>query len=149
MFFSHFQKYRLFLKRMQGHLNGAGLGLFDPTTDHFFGKFPVSVHFLPPVGWPGQGHFFPFFFPPQPGRPIWGGHPQLQQQFYQQKKRGQFGFPPKKKKNGQFEPFFMGGRPGQQPGHRGGGPPFFGEKVDFYAAKGGGKVFPLFSPGGE
>lgn len=45
---SHLQKYRLYLKRMQGHSGGGGGGL-DLATDHLFVSSPVPAHFLHPV----------------------------------------------------------------------------------------------------
>ena len=58
---SHLQKYRLYLKRMQGINNGAvgggpapGGGSGDPATDHLFASSPVPAHFLNRAG-PGGG----------------------------------------------------------------------------------------------
>nr|GMC81939.1 transcription factor PCL1-like [Ipomoea batatas] len=53
---SHLQKYRLYLKRMQGLSNG---GAGDPATDHLFASSPVPAHFLHP-GRPNSEHFMPF-----------------------------------------------------------------------------------------
>lgn len=66
---SHLQKYRLYLKRMQGMSNnGSGgnnspatlsaLGV-DPATDHLFASSPVPAHFLHPNR-PNSDHFLPF-----------------------------------------------------------------------------------------
>ncbi|KAI7728073.1 hypothetical protein M8C21_030622, partial [Ambrosia artemisiifolia] len=44
---SHLQKYRLYLKRMQGLNSGNGFGSGgDPVTDHLFASSPVPPHFL-------------------------------------------------------------------------------------------------------
>lgn len=58
---SHLQKYRLYLKRMQGLNNGTsgggpgpGGGSGDPATDHLFASSPVPAHFLNRAG-PGGG----------------------------------------------------------------------------------------------
>ncbi|BBH07103.1 Homeodomain-like superfamily protein [Prunus dulcis] len=69
---SHLQKYRLYLKRMQG-LSGGGSGgggggggglaaSADPATDHLFASSPVPAHFLHPHpgGRPNSEHFMPF-----------------------------------------------------------------------------------------
>ncbi|EPS64608.1 hypothetical protein M569_10173, partial [Genlisea aurea] len=42
---SHLQKYRLYLKRMQG-ISAGGSGM-DPATDRLFASSPVPPHFLP------------------------------------------------------------------------------------------------------
>lgn len=56
---SHLQKYRLYLKRMQGgHSGGSGSGL-DSATDHLFASSPVPAHFLHPVR-PNSDQFLPF-----------------------------------------------------------------------------------------
>ncbi|XP_074373312.1 transcription factor MYBC1-like [Apium graveolens] len=57
---SHLQKYRLYLKRMQGgggHSGGSS-GL-DSATDHLFASSPVPAHFLHPVR-PNSEQFLPF-----------------------------------------------------------------------------------------
>lgn len=44
---SHLQKYRLYLKRMQGLSSGGGFGSGgDPATDRLFASSPVPPHFL-------------------------------------------------------------------------------------------------------
>ncbi|KAL8208510.1 hypothetical protein R6Q57_007922 [Mikania cordata] len=44
---SHLQKYRLYLKRMQGLSSGVGgFSGGDPVTDHLFASSPVPAHFL-------------------------------------------------------------------------------------------------------
>ncbi|KAK8705403.1 hypothetical protein V6N13_049006 [Hibiscus sabdariffa] len=64
---SHLQKYRLYLKRMQGLSGGSGGGAnggsggasADPATDHLFASSPVPPHFLHP-GRANSEHFLPF-----------------------------------------------------------------------------------------
>ncbi|KAL1531152.1 Homeodomain-like superfamily protein [Salvia divinorum] len=51
---SHLQKYRLYLKRMQGISNNTPA---DAATDHLFASSPVPPHFLPR---PTSDHFMPF-----------------------------------------------------------------------------------------
>ncbi|CAH8339568.1 unnamed protein product [Eruca vesicaria subsp. sativa] len=53
---SHLQKYRLYLKRMQG----GGGGGSDPATDRLFASSPVPAHFLHPNR---SDHFMPSFVP--------------------------------------------------------------------------------------
>lgn len=78
---SHLQKYRLYLKRMQGLNNGTGCGgpgsgpggpggSGDPATDHLFASGPVPAHFLAGPGGGGGGggrpnsdHFMPYMGP--------------------------------------------------------------------------------------
>ncbi|KAL2895822.1 Transcription factor MYBC1 [Bienertia sinuspersici] len=111
---SHLQKYRLYLKRMQGLNNGAGPGVGpaggpvgggsgDSATDHLFASSPVPPHFLnqsngPPAGRPNSDHFMPYM-------PVSAlnhhhqmaaavvGHQQIQAQYQQQHHRqmGHFG----------------------------------------------------------
>ncbi|CAN0910235.1 Transcription factor MYBC1 [Linum grandiflorum] len=64
---SHLQKYRLYLKRMQGlssggggGANGHGGGVGDSATDRLFASSPVPAHFLHPGGRPTSDHFLPF-----------------------------------------------------------------------------------------
>ncbi|CAN1174956.1 Transcription factor MYBC1 [Linum perenne] len=59
---SHLQKYRLYLKRMQGLSSGGGsaAGGGDSATDRLFASSPVPAHFLHPVGRSGSDHFLPF-----------------------------------------------------------------------------------------
>uniref|UniRef100_A0A7N0TWG6 HTH myb-type domain-containing protein n=1 Tax=Kalanchoe fedtschenkoi TaxID=63787 RepID=A0A7N0TWG6_KALFE len=139
---SHLQKYRLYLKRMQGHSNGGGLASSDPATDHLFASSPVPAHFLHPGGRPGQDHFMPFVAPPQAGRPIWVTHPQ----FHQQRQVGHFGSPPS---NGQFEHSIMARQQAQPAAHRMGAPPPYGDDVESGAANGGRKVLTLFPTGDD
>ncbi|XP_051149658.1 transcription factor MYBC1-like [Andrographis paniculata] len=109
---SHLQKYRLYLKRMQGISNGGGAAaaaaaaMPDPATDHLFASGPVPAHFLHPAR-ANSDHFFvpvaaaaamPHHHqqmavlgaPPPPPAPH-HHHPQLQQQFRQF--NGQFDHP--------------------------------------------------------
>lgn len=91
---SHLQKYRLYLKRMQGlsssgSVSGAGV---DPATDHLFASSPVPAHFLHP-GRGNSEHYMPFV----PMAAVVGHVPQLQQQYRH------FGSPP----NVQFEVPFL------------------------------------------
>ncbi|KAI4381565.1 hypothetical protein MLD38_007626 [Melastoma candidum] len=64
---SHLQKYRLYLKRMQGLSSGAGCGpVTDAATEHLFASSPVPPHFLRgAVGGSGPDHFFPYVAMPQ------------------------------------------------------------------------------------
>uniref|UniRef100_M4EM46 HTH myb-type domain-containing protein n=1 Tax=Brassica campestris TaxID=3711 RepID=M4EM46_BRACM len=58
---SHLQKYRLYLKRMQGGgLSSGGGGGSDPATDRLFASSPVPAHFLHPNR---SDHFMPSFVP--------------------------------------------------------------------------------------
>ncbi|KAK6149014.1 hypothetical protein DH2020_016539 [Rehmannia glutinosa] len=115
---SHLQKYRLYLKRMQGissngggnspaALSGSGM---DAATDHLFASSPVPPHFLHP-GRSNSEHFLPFVpvaatmqhHHPQmavvpPPTHHHHHHPQMQQQFRH------FGSSPP---NGQFEHPFI------------------------------------------
>ncbi|CAN6921535.1 unnamed protein product [Brassica oleracea var. botrytis] len=59
---SHLQKYRLYLKRMQGLSSGGGGGS-DPATDRLFASSPVPAHFLHPNRVPSSDHFMPSFVP--------------------------------------------------------------------------------------
>ncbi|EPS61709.1 hypothetical protein M569_13085, partial [Genlisea aurea] len=65
---SHLQKYRLYLKRMQGISNGTAAtanasananASMDLATDHLFATSPVPPHFLHP-GRVNSDHFLPF-----------------------------------------------------------------------------------------
>ncbi|CAN8269481.1 unnamed protein product [Cochlearia groenlandica] len=59
---SHLQKYRLYLKRMQG-LGGGGGGGSDSATDRLFASSPVPAHFLHPNRVPSSDHYMPSFVP--------------------------------------------------------------------------------------
>ncbi|KAL8489265.1 hypothetical protein ACS0TY_025244 [Phlomoides rotata] len=159
---SHLQKYRLYLKRMQGISSNGGGGSpatlsgsgMDAATDHLFNSLPVPPHFLHP----GRGnteHYLPFapvaamqqhhhhqmaVVGPGPHH-----HPQLQQQFRH------FGSSPP---NGQFEhPFIRQSQPQIQrmgtPVHSNGMvvPPPYVE--DLESATNGRKVLTLFPTGDD
>ncbi|KAL9684086.1 hypothetical protein QQ045_021518 [Rhodiola kirilowii] len=121
---SHLQKYRLYLKRMQGHSsNGAGLPSSDPDTDHLFATSPVPAHFCTLLDLLQQ------------------------QQFHQQRQVGHFGSPPT---NAQFEHSFMSRQAQQQPVLRmGAPPPSYREGVESGATNGGRKVLTLFPTGDD
>jgi len=55
---SHLQKYRLYLKRMQGLAGGAAAA--DSATDHLFASSPVPPHFLHPAARSASDHYLPF-----------------------------------------------------------------------------------------
>lgn len=98
---SHLQKYRLYLKRMQG-LNCAGAG--DPATDRLFASSPVPPHFLHPQGGgrPGSEYYMGYAPPapvvqvPSPAAMVVGGQ-------YHHRQMGTFGSPT----NGAFEHPFL------------------------------------------
>ncbi|KAL6988077.1 Transcription factor mybc1 [Sarracenia purpurea var. burkii] len=119
---SHLQKYRLYLKRMQGLSAGGGGGGagsgglipgVDPATDHLFSSSPIPANFLHP-GRPNSDPFLPYV--PVAALPqhhhqhqmaavaaaaAVAGHPQLQPPQYRQ--MGHFVSQP----NGQFEHPFL------------------------------------------
>ncbi|XP_021893418.1 transcription factor MYBC1-like [Carica papaya] len=169
---SHLQKYRLYLKRMQGLSGGGGgaggnggggggAGLAassDPATDHLFASSPVPPHFLHP-GRPNSDHFLPSFVPVAAlqhhhhhqqmaaAAAAAVAHPHLQPQYHRQ--MGHFGSPP----NGQFEHSFLA-RQTQQPIHRMGAPvhnpvPGYVEDLESANANGGRKVLTLFPTGDD
>ncbi|XVF07062.1 hypothetical protein REPUB_Repub06bG0104800 [Reevesia pubescens] len=169
---SHLQKYRLYLKRMQGlsggggagagangGAGGAGLGASaDPATDHLFASSPVPPHFLHP-GRGNSEHFLPFVPVPalqhhhhhQPQQILAPavGHPHLQTQYH--RPMGHFVSSP----NGQFEHPFLG-RQTQQPMHRMGGAPVHNQVPSSYVedlesanGNGGRKVLTLFPTGDD
>ncbi|KAI3444292.1 hypothetical protein Pfo_000957 [Paulownia fortunei] len=163
---SHLQKYRLYLKRMQGISSNGGGGNnssaalsasgMDPATDHLFASSPVPAHFLHP-GRANSEHFLPFVpvaaamqhhhqmavVGPGPHH-----HPQLQQQFRH------FGNSPP---NGQFEnPFMRQSQPQVQrmgtPVHSSNGsvvPPAYAEDLEPATAPNGRKVLTLFPTGDD
>jgi hypothetical protein len=166
---SHLQKYRLYLKRMQGLSSGGGgpgngavggggglTGGSDAATDHLFASSPVPAHFLHP-GRPNSDHFLPFV-------PVAAlqqhhhqqqmaaaaaavGHPQLQGQYH--RPMGHFGSPT----NGQFEHPFLA-RQTQQPVHRMGAPvhnavPGYVEDLESANGNEGRKVLTLFPTGDD
>ncbi|CAN1753437.1 Transcription factor MYBC1 [Linum perenne] len=149
---SHLQKYRLYLKRMQGlsssggGVNGAGGGTGDAATDHLFASQPLPAHFLhPAAGRPNSDHFLPFVpvsalqhhhHHQQQMAAAAVGHPQLQGQYHRQ--IGQFDHHP-----------FLARQSQQQPVHRMGPPahnsiPGYAEDLESENGNGGRKVFTLF-----
>ncbi|GMI78819.1 hypothetical protein like AT3G10760 [Hibiscus trionum] len=162
---SHLQKYRLYLKRMQGLSGGGGAnggagsaGLSataDPATDHLFASSPVPPHFLHP-GRGNSEHFLPFVpvpalqhHPQQQMVAAAVGHPHLPTQYHRQ--LGHFGA----SANGQFEHPFLG-RQTQQPMHRMGGAPLHNqvpnthvEDLESANGIGGRKVLTLFPSGDD
>ena len=164
---SHLQKYRLYLKRMQGLSGGSGggsaggggggggLAASDPATDHLFASSPVPPHFLHPAR-PNSDHFMPFVPVPalqhhhhqqqMAAAAAVAGHPQLQPQYHRQV--GHFGSPP----NGHFEHHFLTRQ--SQPIHRMGAPvhnsvPGYVEDMESANAAGGRKVLTLFPTGDD
>ncbi|CAN1753439.1 Transcription factor MYBC1 [Linum perenne] len=159
---SHLQKYRLYLKRMQGlsssggGVNGAGGGTggLNAATDHLFASQPLPAHFLhPAAGRPNSDHFLPFVpvsalqhhhHHQQQMAAAAVGHPQLQGQYHRQ--MGHLGSPP----NGQFDHHpFLARQSQQQPVHRMGPPahnsiPGYAEDLESENGNGGRKVFTLF-----
>ncbi|KAF4364601.1 hypothetical protein CsatB_019755 [Cannabis sativa] len=161
---SHLQKYRLYLKRMQG-LSGSGGGggagggglaaSPDPATDHLFASSPVPAHFLHPSR-SNSDHFLPFVpvLHHQQHMAVAAAaaavHPQLQTQYHRQV--GHFGSPPTNG-GGQFEHPFLA-RQSQQPVHRMGQPvhnpvPGYVEDLESANATGGRKVLTLFPTGDD
>ncbi|KAL1338354.1 hypothetical protein HN51_060256 [Arachis hypogaea] len=171
---SHLQKYRLYLKRMQGLSaagpggGGAGGGGSDAATDHLFASSPVPAHFLHPAaaaagGRPNSEHFLPFVSVPamhhqqhhhQMAAAAAGAaamqHVQLQQQFHRQAS-GHFGSPP----NGHFEHAFMSRQQPppqnqqQQFNRMGGGVAGYAEDMESANASGARKVLTLFPTGDD
>ncbi|KAA8517909.1 hypothetical protein F0562_015383 [Nyssa sinensis] len=156
---SHLQKYRLYLKRMQGLSNGGGGGGGgglaaggDPATDHLFASSPVPAHFLHP-GRPNSDHFLPFV----PVAALQHHHHHQQQQMAaavavaghsQYRQVGHFGSPP----NGQFDHPFLTRQ--AQPVHRMGAPvhnpvPSYVEDLESATAPNGRKVLTLFPTGDD
>ncbi|KAG7034457.1 Transcription factor MYBC1, partial [Cucurbita argyrosperma subsp. argyrosperma] len=163
---SHLQKYRLYLKRMQGLSSGGGGGggggglvaSTDPT-DHLFASSPVpphllhsarstSDHFLPfvPMATLQQHHHHQQHMAAAAAAAAVAGHPQLQPSYHRQV--GHFGSPP----NGQFEHPFLARQ--SQPVHRMGAPvhnsiPNYIEDLESANANGGRKVLTLFPTGDD
>ncbi|KAJ4971556.1 hypothetical protein NE237_004655 [Protea cynaroides] len=155
---SHLQKYRLYLKRMQGLSTGnggggaAGLSPTDAATDRLFASSPVPRQLLFP-GPPGSDHFLPFV----PVATLQHHHHQqmaaaslaAQQQQFHQRQMGHFVSPP----GGQFDHGFFSRRasgvnrmgsamPAQ--------PPAYVEDLESAIAGGGGrKVLTLFPTGDD
>ncbi|KAJ4838575.1 Transcription factor mybc1 [Turnera subulata] len=170
---SHLQKYRLYLKRMQGLSSGgaaangaaaaAGLGAgSDAATDHLFASSPVPAHFLHP-GRPNSDHFLPFVpvaalqhHHHQHQMAAAVAHPQLQNQYHRQV--GHFGSPTNGGGGGGggFEHPFLARQtpPQQQPVHRMGAPlhnpvPGYLEDLESANGNGGRKVLTLFPTGDD
>ncbi|XP_024182172.1 transcription factor MYBC1 [Rosa chinensis] len=169
---SHLQKYRLYLKRMQGLSagtggGGGGGGSADPATDHLFASSPVPAHFLHP-GRPNSDHFLPFVPVAlqhhhqqqqhmAAAAAVAATHPQMQQtpqyHHHRQPQVGHFGSPPNP--NGQFEHPFLARQ--SQAVHRMGAPihspavPGYIEDMESANATGatGRKVLTLFPTGDD
>ncbi|XP_039023120.1 transcription factor MYBC1-like isoform X2 [Hibiscus syriacus] len=155
---SHLQKYRLYLKRMQGLSGGSGGGATaDPAMDHLFASSPVPPHFLHP-GRANSEHFLPFVPVPalqhhQQQQQILAaavGHPHLQSQYH----RPQMGLY-ESSPNSQFEHPFLG-RQTQQPMQRMRGMPGHNQAPGSYVedlesanGNGGRKVLTLFPTGDD
>lgn len=163
---SHLQKYRLYLKRMQGISNGGGSGgglngnatmaaAGGSDADHLFASSPVPAHFLH-QGRPNSDHYLPFVpvtaMQHHPMAAVVGHHhhhTQLQQQFRH------FGTSPP---NGQFEHPFLSRQSQQQQVQRIGTPvhnassviPSYVEDMESAtAASNGRKVLTLFPTGDD
>ncbi|CAN1337624.1 Transcription factor MYBC1 [Linum perenne] len=143
---SHLQKYRLYLKRMQGlsssggGVNGAG-GV-DAATDHLFASQPVPAHFLhPAAGRPNSDHFLPFV----PVSALQHHH-----HHQQQMAAAAVGHPQLQAPNSQFDHHpFLARQSQQQPVHRMGPPahnsiPGYAEDLESANGNGGRKVLTLF-----
>ncbi|XP_010271925.1 PREDICTED: transcription factor PCL1-like [Nelumbo nucifera] len=159
---SHLQKYRLYLKRMQGLSGGGGggggaaaLSATDPATDHLFASAPVPPHFLH-HGRPASDHFLPFVpvtlqhhhHQQMAAAAVAAAHQQQQQQQFHHRQIGHFGSPP----GGQFEHGFLTRQP--QPMHRMGAPvpgqpPAYVEDLESATGGGGRKVLTLFPTGDD
>ncbi|KAI4378435.1 hypothetical protein MLD38_015915 [Melastoma candidum] len=125
---SHLQKYRLYLKRMQGFsssgggngalgINGGG-SVVDPATDHLFASGPMPPQFLPFVPVSAM-HPHPH---PQIGGSATAVHPQMQMHNYRQVAGGPFGSGIAA--NGQYDHHhhhFLGRQLQRSPRHRVGG----------------------------
>lgn len=167
---SHLQKYRLYLKRMQGLPHGGGGGgagngggaaglaaSSDPATDHLFASSPVPAHFLHPNR-PNSDHYLPFVpmaalqqhhqQQQMAAAATAAAHPHLQPQYH--RPMGHFGSPP----NGQFEHPFLPRQTPQQVHHRIGAPvhnqvPNYVEDLESPNGNGGRKVLTLFPTGDD
>ncbi|RWR79786.1 transcription factor PCL1-like protein [Cinnamomum micranthum f. kanehirae] len=145
---SHLQKYRLYLKRMQGL--SAGGASSDAAADRLFASAPVPHHFLHRGGGPPSGggeHYLPYV-PVAAAAALQHHHHQMAvaaaaQQH--QRHMGHFGSPP----GGQFEHGFLAR--GTQAVHRmvqgvASGPAYV---EDLESGGGGRKVLTLFPTGEE
>ncbi|KAM7529964.1 hypothetical protein LguiB_033374 [Lonicera macranthoides] len=155
---SHLQKYRLYLKRMQGISSGGGgvpggmVSGGDSATDRLFASSPVPAHFLHPVR-PNSDHFLPLMpvaalqqqhhhhhQQMAAAAAAVAGHPQLQPQY---RHMGHFGSPP----NGQFEhPFLARQRLGMQVNNT---VPSYVEDLESATAATGRRVLTLFPTGDD
>ncbi|KAK7290755.1 hypothetical protein RIF29_05407 [Crotalaria pallida] len=164
---SHLQKYRLYLKRMQGLSGGgggsgggSGGGGVDAATDHLFASSPVPPHFLQ-QGRGNSDHFLPFVQVPPALQhhhqmvAAAAAHPQLQQPPQFHRPVGHFGSPPN---NGHFDHPFLSRQPQpqqQQQLHRMGAPVHspvaagYVEDMESANASGGRKVLTLFPTGDD
>ncbi|GMH20222.1 hypothetical protein Nepgr_022063 [Nepenthes gracilis] len=153
---SHLQKYRLYLKRMQGINHGGSAAASgggsassgDPATDHLFASSPVPPHFLHHAGGRSNSEHFMPYMPPvaavaavhQQQMATAGGH--MQPQYHHHRQMGQFGSPP----SGQFEHHFLSrqaqmGASNLSTGIVNGG---FADDVESGTAANGRKVLTLF-----
>lgn len=146
---SHLQKYRLYLKRMQGNSSGGSSGAGDPATDHLFASSPVPPHFLQP-GRSTADHFVPYVqvaaiqqqqSPHHRHLAIAAGNSQFPAQLGQ---IGHFGLQP----NGQMEHPFLA-RQQQAHGIHRLGTPTYVEDVDSGTQANGRKVLTLFPTGDD
>ncbi|XP_010558119.1 PREDICTED: transcription factor PCL1-like isoform X3 [Tarenaya hassleriana] len=155
---SHLQKYRLYLKRMQGLSSGGGSGgaVSDPAMDNLFASSPVPAHFLHPTRGPSSDHFMPAFVPmamlqqqqQMAATATATANPHLQPPHFHHRQMTHFGSPT----NGQFEHSFLAARQTQQQGHRMGAALHstvansYGEDLESANANGGRTVLTLFPP---
>lgn len=157
---SHLQKYRLYLKRVQGLSSGGGGGggglaaaatTADPATDHLFASSPVPPHFLH-TGRANSDHYFlPVAALQQHHHQMAAAvHPQLQPHYHHHTRQvGHFGSPP----NGQFEHPFLTRQP--QTVHRMEAPVHsslpgsYAEDLESATATAGRKVLTLFPSGDD
>lgn len=157
---SHLQKYRLYLKRMQGISSGSGGGgvsggggagglasaVSDPATDHLFASSPIPPHFLHSVSRTSNSdHFLPFV--PVGALHHHHHHHQIAAAAaqYHHRQVTHFGSPP----NGQFEHPFLA-----RPVHRTGTPvnipaTNYSEDLDSGNGAGSRKVLTLFPTGND
>ncbi|XP_057786356.1 transcription factor MYBC1-like [Salvia miltiorrhiza] len=134
---SHLQKYRLYLKRMQGISSNGAAGanspaaLSDAATDHLFASSPVPPHFLHPAR-ATSDHFLPFV-------PV-----AAMQQIHHQQFRHFGSSPP----NAQFEhPFIRQPQPQPQRMPTNTPPPAYADDLDPPNAANGRKILTLFPTG--
>ncbi|XP_047333530.1 transcription factor MYBC1-like [Impatiens glandulifera] len=149
---SHLQKYRLYLKRIQGLSAGGAGACLDPATDRLFASSPVPAHFLH-TNRQNSETFMPFV--PVAAIQQHHNHPQQQmvaaaatgrpttlQPMYRQ--MGQFG----SSQNGQFEHHFLnrggGGGGGVQMQHSSS---YVEEMMESGRTANGRKVLTLFPSG--